>query len=365
MFTLYPRFFWGMGSPRLRLYFGTYTRSSSRGIYCSELDPSTGALSPPVLAAEAPNPTFLALAPDGTVLYAVCAGPQWASSFQVGPAGPALKPLHQLPPGAGPTPCHIAVDRTGRIGVAANYHLALAAAFPLGPGGAIGEPAVVAHTGRGPHPTRQDSAHVHSASFSPDGRYALVCDLGLDRVYTYRVTREPAGLKPASPAFVASQPGAGPRHLAFGRSGRNAYVIHELNNTVVTYAYEAEGGTLKPLQAVSVLPGGYSGAATAAEVQVHPGGRFLYGSSRGPDTLAVFAIDPDSGLLSPVEVVPCGGKGPRHFSISPDGMWLVCAHQDSDTACSFRIDATSGRLSRVEGTIALPMPVCVVFALPS
>ncbi|HMD60525.1 MAG TPA: beta-propeller fold lactonase family protein, partial [Opitutaceae bacterium] len=177
------------GSVGHRLFVGTYTKGASRGIYSVSLDKSTGALGPPELAAEAPNPTFLALSPGRDVLYAVCAGPGWASSFRIDPSSPRLIPIQQAAPGDGPTPCHIGVDGTGRIGLAANYHLGLAAAIPLNPDGSLGPPRVVAHAGKGPHPTRQASSHVHSTYFAPDGRFAIVCDLGLDRIYTYLIDR--------------------------------------------------------------------------------------------------------------------------------------------------------------------------------
>jgi 6-phosphogluconolactonase len=346
---------------RHRLFIGTYTKSTSRGIYALTLDSSTGALGRPELAAAAPNPTFLALAPDRRVLYAVCANEGWASSFRVEAASLRLSPLEQNPPGKGPTPCHIGVDATGAIALAANYHLALAAAIPLGPDGKMGAPRVVSHTGKGPHPTRQSSAHVHSTYFSPDGRFAIICDLGLDRIYTYGIDREAVALVPGYPPFVPTAPGAGPRHFAFGKSGRTGYAINELACTIVAYAFEASTGGLVPLQTLSVLPPNYAGEATAAEVCVHPNGRFVYGSARGPDTIAVFEADAASGALTPVETVPCGGKGPRSFAISPGGEWLVCAHQDSDTLCAFRVDSQTGRLQRIPGTVSVPMPVCVVF----
>jgi len=344
-----------------RLFIGTYTRRASLGIYAVELDRSTGALAGPQLAAEAPNPTFLALSPNQRFLYAVCAGDAWASSFRVDRASPRLHPVQQAPAGPGPTPCHIAVDAAGTIAVAANYHLGLAAAIPLGADGALGPPRVVSHSGRGPHPTRQAAAHVHSANFSPDGRFAIVCDLGLDRIYTYAVDRDAVALAPGSPPFVAAAPGAGPRHFAFGPDGRHGYAINELDSTITAYDYAAPSGGLVPRRSVSLLPQGYHGDATAAEIRFHPNGRFVYGSVRGPDSLAVLAVDLVTGDLSPVEVVPCGGRGPRSFALSPDGAWLVCAHQDSDTLCAFRVDGATGRLSRVPGTVPVSMPVCALF----
>jgi 6-phosphogluconolactonase len=344
-----------------RLFIGTYTRRASLGIYAVELDRATGVLGRPELAAEAPNPTFLALSPDHHFLYAVCAGDAWASSFRVDRASPRLVPVQQAPAGPGPTPCHIAVDAGGRIAIAANYHLGQAAAIPLGTDGTLGPPRVISHSGRGPHPTRQAAAHVHSANFSPDGRFAIVCDLGLDRIFTYTVDRGAVALGPASPPSVDAAPGAGPRHFAFGPDGRRGYAINELDSTITAYDYAPQSGGLVPRRSVSLLPQGYHGDATAAEIRFHPNGNFLYGSVRGPDILAVLAVDRASGDLTPVERVPCGGRGPRSFSISPNGAWLVCAHQDSDTLCAFRVDAATGRLERIPGTVPVSTPVCALF----
>jgi 6-phosphogluconolactonase len=343
-----------------RLFIGTYTKGKSRGIYSVALDTASGRLGEPAAAADAPNPTFLALAPNRRFLYAVCANDGWASSFKIGPDA-KLTPVQQSPAGTGPTPCHISVDKTGSVALAANYHLGMAAAIPLGSDGTMGAPRVVVHGGKGSHPTRQTMSHVHSTYFSPDGRFAIVCDLGLDRIFTYGIDRNAVALVPGTPPFVASAPGAGPRHFAFGKDGKHAYAINELDSTIVAYDFHAPNGGLTPRGSISVLPPGYKGDATAAEVQVHPNGRFVYGSGRGPDTIAVFSAEGASGALSLVEIVPCGGKGPRNFAISPAGDWLVCAHQDSDSLCSFRIDASSGRLTRNPGTVIVPMPVCAVF----
>jgi 6-phosphogluconolactonase len=345
-----------------RLFIGCYTKGTGRGIYSATLDRATGALGAPELSVEAPNPTFLALSPDRKFLYAVCAGPGWVSSFRVDAGSPGLVPVQQSAPDASPTPCHVAVDATGRIALAANYHLGQAAAIPLNADGTFGAPRVVSHSGHGPHPTIQTKPHVHSTNIARDNRIALVCDLGLDRIYTYVIDRDAVALVPGTTPFVSAAPGAGPRHLAFSRDGSRAYAINELDSTVVAYRYDPAAGGLAHLQTVGVVPKGYAGDSAAAEVCIHPNGRFLYGSCRGPDVIAVFAINEASGLLEPVESVPCGGKGPRNFSISPDGAWLVCAHQGSDTLCSFRVDGGSGRLQRIPGTVSVSMPVCVVFA---
>jgi 6-phosphogluconolactonase len=253
------------------------------------------------------------------------------------------------------------VDGTGRVALAANYHLGQAAAIRLNSNGTFGAPRVVTHSGHGPDPTAQTGPHVHSSNIARDGRFALVCDLGLDRIYTYAIGREPVALLPVSPPFMPTAPGAGPRHLAFGGDGTRAYAVNELDSTVAFYRYDPGSGALAHVQTIGVLPKGYAGKSAAAEVCLHPNGRFLYCSCRGPDILAVYTIDGDSGRLEPLESVPCGGMGPRSFSVSPDGRWLVCAHQVSGTLCSFAIEPESGRLKRIPGTIAVSMPVCVVF----
>ena len=342
-----------------RIYIGTYTRSGSKGIYASSVS-ADGTLGEPRLEAEAPNPTFLALSPGGKYLYAVCSGTGWASSYRVDPQTQALSPVQVAVPDAGPTPCHVSVNPSGTIALVAHYHLGMAAAIPLRGDGTLGMPRSVAHAGKGPHPVRQTSPHVHSGTYSPDGRFALLCDLGLDRVYVYRVDPESVSLVPANPPYVPAAPGAGPRHSAFSTDGRFAFVINELANTLVVYGYDAASGRLEEKSGVALLPPDFKGEATSAEVRVHPNGRFVYASVRGPDTLSVFALG-QGGQLTLVETVPCGGRGPRGFTLSPDGAWLVCAHQDSNSLCSFDVDAETGRLSRVPGTRDLSSPVCVAF----
>ncbi|HEY1847870.1 MAG TPA: lactonase family protein [Opitutaceae bacterium] len=339
-----------------RLFIGTYTRSTSEGIYSLSLD-EKGRLGTPAVAAKAPNPTFLALAPGGGILYAVCASPNWLSSFRVDASSAALTPIDQRPAGKDPTPCHVSVGHSGRLALAANYHLGKAAIIPLGPDGMVGTPYVVTHEGKGPNPKRQNQAHVHSTYFTPDGRRALVCDLGLDKVFSYVIDPAAPSLSPAAPPWTRTTPAAGPRHLAFAPGGKRLFVVNELDCTVVPYGLDASGA-LHPGAPATLLPASYRGDATAAEVAVHPNGRFVYGSCRGPDTISVFEA---GERLSPIEIYPCGGKGPRSFALSPDGAWLVCAHQDSDSVCSFRVDPRTGTLDRVQGAVSIPMPVCVTF----
>lgn len=345
------------------LFLGTYTRSGpSRGIYAVRLDAATGEFSAPSLAAETADPTWIELSPDRGTLYAVQPSAAQVVAFRVDAAAGRLVPAAApapVPPGI--APCHLAVERTGRLLVAANYHDSFVAAIPLLPGGEPGAPRILRHAGRSVHPTRQEKAHVHSVTLSPDERFVIVADLGLDRLFTYVLDADAATLAPADPPWVATAPGAGPRHCKFSADGRFLYVINELDNTLATYAYDAARGSLSPRQVVPTLPPGTAVASTTAEVRLHPNGRFLYGSNRGHDSLAVFAIHPADGTLSLVEIVPSGGPTPRNFALSPDGRWLVCGHQGAALLTAFRVDPATGRLTRSPHAAAVPSCVCVAF----
>jgi 6-phosphogluconolactonase len=341
------------------IFIGTYTRSTSEGIYAVHLDPRTGALTGPELVAKTTNPSFLALAPDLKTLYAVSESDSMAVAFATQFPAATLRALHTPQPSGGAAPCHLVVDRTQRTLVVANYHTAIVAGIPILPDATLGTPNVIQHTGHSVDPVRQTSPHVHSVTLSPDNRFVIVCDLGLDRVFTYRLDPAKATLTLAS--SVQTAPGTGPRHFAFGHDGRHAYVVTEMGSTVVAYDYDAASGALKPLHSVSTLPAGYTGASTCAEIRVHPNGRFVYASNRGHDSIAVFAVDEPTGRLTPVEVALCGGKTPRNFAISPDGAWMVCANQGSDSLTVLKVDPSTGRLTLTPNKLTVPMPVCVLF----
>lgn len=348
------------------IYFGTYTRNTtSEGIYSARLDGATGALSQPELAAAATDPSWLTLSPDGRRLYAIHGSAAQAIGFSVDATTGKLTPLAaSAPTPAAPPvnpPSHLAVDGTGRTLLAANFREGFVAALPIQADGSLGSAQVIRHEGRGAHPTRQDKPHVHSVTLSPDNRFVIVADLGLDRVFTYALDAASARLSPASPPWVATAPGAGPRHAKFGADGRFVYVINELDNTLDTFAYDAARGALSLKQTLPTLPSDFTGTNTTAEVRVHPNGRFLYGSNRGHDSIAVFAVDPALGTLNRIEIVPSGGRNPRNFALSPDGRWLVCGHQDTPLVTVFRVDPTSGRLTRTEHTAPIPAAVCILF----
>lgn len=345
------------------VFLGTYTRSgTSQGIYSVWLDTESGALSAPLVAAAAVDPGWITLSPDRRLLFAVHPSPGQAIVFKVDHATGRLTPL--APPGAtapAAPPSHLAVDATGRTLLAANYAEGYVAAIPIHPDGSLGPPHAIRHEGRSVHPTRQDKPRVHSVTLSPDNRHVIVADLGLDRIFTYALDSATARLAPAVPPWVATAPGAGPRHCTFGADGRHAYVINELDNTITVYAYDSRHGALSPRQTVPTLPAGDNTPNITAEIRLHPNGRFVYGSNRGHDSIAVFSVAAATGDLTPIEIVPSGGRTPRNFALSPDGKWLVCSHQDTDLLTVFRVDAATGRLTRTSYTAAVPKCICVLF----
>jgi 6-phosphogluconolactonase len=346
------------------LFLGTYTnKGTSQGIYAVRLDADTGALSAPQLVATATDPAWITLTPDKKFLYAIAPTTAQATGFAVDATRGALAPLPAATAAAAQPPSHLAVDATGRALLAANYREGFVAAMAIRADGSLGAPNIVRHEGKGTHPTRQEKPHAHSVTLSPDNRHVIVCDLGVDRIFSYGLDAANARLAPATAPFVAATPGAGPRHFKFGADGRHAYAINELANTITAYDYDAARGALIARQTVSTLPAGYTAPTTTAEVRVHPNGKFLYGSNRGHDSIAVFAIDAATGLLSPapIEIVATGGRNPRNFALSPDGRWLVCGHQDTELVTVFHVDAASGRLARTPHSAAVPSVVCVVF----
>lgn len=361
--------------PSHLLFLGTYTRNGSKGIYSVRLDSETGALSTPVLAAETPDPSWITLSPDNKFLYAVHPSSAQAAAFATDLTTGRLLPLAASPSSpasvAAQPPCHLAVDATGHVLLSANYRDGYVSAIPIRDDGMLGPPNSIPHEGRGPHPQRQDKAHVHSVTVSPDNRFVIVADLGLDKIFTYALDPAAARLTPANPPFVATTPAAGPRHFKFGPPASStaaptfAYAINELANTITAYAYNAGTGALTERQTVSTLPPDFPPDATniTAEIRVHANGRFVYGSNRGHDSIAVFAIDPATGLLSvkPLQIIATGGKNPRNFALSPDGKWLVCGHQDTPLVTVFRVDPGSGQLTATEHAAQIPAVVCVHF----
>ena len=358
----------------LLIFIGTYTPKDgpSRGIYAVRLDPVTGALSEPVVAAETTTPTFLALHPNGRVLYALGEGPGPAGTTGGGVAAFAFKPpsdklvfLNSRGTGGGGNTSMLATDATGRLLLTVSYGAGYVASFPLAADGRIGPgTSLIAHPGPlGPNKIRQEKPHPHSVTISPDNRFDFVADLGLDRVLAYRIDPAAGTLTPHDPAFIPTPPGTGPRHTKFSHDGRFFYILNEIDGSISACTYDAARGAATPIQHISTLPAGFkvTDADRAAEIRIHPRGQFVYASNRGHDSLAVFAVNTD-GTLRLVEITPCGGQHPRNFELSPDGQWLVCANQNSSNLVSFKVDAATGRLTATGHSATVPQAVCVLFA---
>ena len=351
----------------MRVYVGTYTGPKSKGIYMLRLDLATGALGAPEVAGETTSPSFLAIHPTRRFMYAVSEvwGPAGkaggaVSAFAVAPDTGVLTFLNKQSSG-GVGPCFVAVDKEGRNALAANYGSGAVCVLPIGQDGRLAEAtAVIQHKGSGPNAKRQSGPHAHSINLDPTGRFAPAADLGLDKILIYKFDAAKGTLEPNDPPSASVAPGAGPRHLAFHPGGRFAYVINEMGGTVTAFAWDGARGTLSELQTVSTLPPDFRGENSTAEVQVHPSGRFLYGSNRGHDSIAVFAIA-DDGRLKPLGHQPTQGKNPRNFGIDPTGTWLLAANQNSDSIVVFRIDPQTGGLRPTGQAVSVPSPVCVKF----
>ena len=357
----------GPSQQKYMLYVGTYTDQGSKGIYAYSFDSSSGKLTSLGLAAETVEPSFLAIDSSGRFLYAVneIANYQGQSTgavtaFAVQPETGKLSFLNQVS-SRDEGPAHITLDRTGMYALVSNYTLGSVAVFPLLKDGKLGEASsFVQHKGSSINPDRQKGPHAHAIALSPDNRFAVVADLGLDQllVYSFDAAKGALGTKPE---ITKSNPGAGPRHLAFSADSRFLYVINELQSTVVTYSYNGATGALHELQTIYTLPKGFSGNNTAAEIEIHPSGKLLFASNRGDDSIAVFAMDSHTGMLTHVETDSTGGKTPRNFAIDPTGSWLLAANQDSDNIVVFRIDQKTGHLTPTGDVFQLPSPVCLKF----
>jgi 6-phosphogluconolactonase len=352
----------------LLAYFGTYTNNGkSKGIYCYKLDLATGKLTSVGVTEGIKNPSFLAIHPSGKFLYAVSevtdAGgkPGGAvSAFALDRKTGQLTPLnHQSSEGSGP--CHVSVDKTGKVALVANYNSGSIASLPIKADGSLDKAAsAIQHEGSSVVPNRQAGPHAHSMNFSPDNRFAFACDLGLDKVMIYKVDPAKGTLTANNPAFARTPEGGGPRHFAFHPSGRYAYNCNEIKSSVTAFAYDANQGSLTEIQTISTLPEATQGNSTA-EIQVHPSGKFLYCSNRGHDSLAIFTIDEKTGKLTAAGHQKTLGKTPRNFGIDPTGAYVIACNQGTDNVAVFKVDQANGKLTPVGDPISVPMPVCVKF----
>ena len=358
----------GKASKEYLVYFGTYTGKASKGIYACRFRPGTGKLTPVELAGETTSPSFLAVDPALHYLFAANEVGDYngaksgsVSSFAIDRHTGKLTALNTVA-SRGADPCYVTVDKGGKNVLVANYTGGSVAVLPVKADGKLGEASdFVQHLGSSVDPKRQGEPHAHSVVLTPDNRFAVVNDLGLDKLMVYRFDPQKGALKPNDPPYASVKPGSGPRHFAFHPNGRFGYSINEMGNTVTAFDWNGDLGTLHEIQTISTLPEGFTGENTTAEIAVHPSGRFLYGSNRGHDSIVVYAIDPAKGTLTLVEDVLTGGKEPRNFALDPTGRYLFAANQNSNTVVVFRVNPENGRLTPSGEKIEVPSPVCVTF----
>jgi 6-phosphogluconolactonase len=368
----------GSESPALRdegnrdgdlLYVGTYTKDGrSEGIYLVRMDRSSGRLRQVGSVNAGANPSFLAIHPNGRVLYAVNELEKYkgrptgaVSAFAIARDTGALKRLNEQPSEGG-APCYVSVDRSGRAVLVANYVGGSIAVLPIHVNGSLAPAAhVIQHTGRGPNAERQEAPHAHCILPDRSNRFALAADLGVDRVYLYRLDLDGKSLRHVDGGDAVMRPGAGPRHIAFHPTLSLVFVANELDSTVATLRFDAERGALSPLATHSTVPAGWTGTNYPADIHVASTGRTLYVSNRGHNSIAVFSVVESTGALELAQVVPTEGDWPRNFTLDPTGRWLLVANQRSDSVVVFGRDPDTGRLTLPRQRIAIPSPVCLRF----
>jgi 6-phosphogluconolactonase len=375
------------------VYFGTYTgfrfvrhsktqgvgESRSKGIYVSRFSAATGSLSEPELAAEITNPSFITISPDNRFLYAVTEDPlslgppldhvSFVSAFAIDASTGKLRLLNTLPSG-GTSTCFISMDKTGKYVLMAHFGSGSVSVIRVKEDGSLGEQtSFIQNIGHSVNPAIQTGPHAHSILVSPDNKYVVVSDLGLDKVLIFHFDEKTGELTPPDPPFATVHPGGGPRHFAFSPSGKFGYQLSEMSGVVDAFAWDPTAGTLTHLQSVETKPHTFAGENHSAEITVSPDGKFLYESNRrntgdtgwGPDTIGIFAIDPDKGILTLVDQTLSGAIMPRNFAIDPTGSYMLVAHQYSNNVIVFKIDSATGRLTKTGNQIELQVPVCIQF----
>jgi 6-phosphogluconolactonase len=350
------------------VYVGTYTGPTSKGIYAFRFDAGSGKATSVGVVGETPNPSFLAIDRSRSHLYAVNEVGDYqgqksggVSAFSIDRKTGKLTFLNEVSSrGAGP--CYLTLDKTGKYVLVANYDAGNVAVFPVLDDGRLAEAStVIQHTGHGPNAERQEGPHAHEIELSPDNHFAVTSDLGLDKLLVYRFDASNGTLAVNNTPVAELAPGSGPRHFVFHPKGKFLYAISEMGGTVTAFRYDARTGMLHSLQTISTLPKEFTGKNDSAEIEVHPSGKFLYGSNRGPDDIAVFAINRVKGTLTTIDHVPTKGKTPRNFAIDPSGRYLFAANQGSNNIVVFRIHPSSGRLTSTGQVLEVPSPVCVKF----
>ncbi len=355
-------------SGKLLVYVGGYTKGKAKGIFVFSMNPKTGALTAIGTGPDVENASFLAIHPNHKYLYAVNETQNFegkssgsVSSYSIDPSTGGLTFINEKASG-GADPCHLTIDSSGKCVIVANYTGGSTEVLPIGDDGSLGDPSCfVQHTGNSVDTARQEAPHAHSAIIDPTGKYVMVCDLGTDHIVVYKFDRASGAIDASGlvPGTVA--PGSGPRHLVFHQDGKHLFVINEMKSTVTAFNYDSSTGSMSAYQTISTLPAGYNGSTTCAEIALSADGKFLYGSNRGHDSIAIYAVSAVDRKLTLVGIEPTGGKVPRNFAIDPSGKYLIAANQQTNNLVVFKRDAHSGKLTPTGATTAVTAPVSVVY----
>ena len=350
------------------MYIGTYTSGKSQGIYAFEMDSYTGGLKLIDTTESLENPSYQVIDTNFEYLYTVMETEIYdgekggaVGAFRIDKQTGLLKFINsQLTKGR--APCHVCINRAGTYLFAANYSEGTVSVFPICKDGSISPAScVLEHKGTGPNKGRQEKAHAHYVSLTPDEKFLCAVDLGIDKIIVYDFDSKTGKLYLSKHPEVIIRPGSGPRHMVFHQSGRFAYLINELSSDIVALEYSSEQGIFTELQYISSLPSGYNGISYCSAIHISPDGQFLYGSNRGHDSIAIFKINNNTGKLELVSIIPTGGSYPRDFGIDPSGKFLYAANQNSDTIVTFKISSETGIIEPTSSIINVPSPVCVKF----
>jgi len=360
----------------IRVYIGTYTEDirfgtgqilegKGEGIYLYQLEKDTAALKLRNKITGIKNPSFLTFSHNFRYLYAVNELKLYenrptgtVSAFSIESNGD-LTFLNKRETN-GTDPCHVSIDKNDKFIQISNFMSGSICVFPILNDGSLGESTqFIQNKGSSINPTRQAGPHAHSFTFDHNNKYGFVPDLGIDKLMIYRYDQNSGKLNPGDPPWIATYPGAGPRHFTFHPLGRYAYLINELNSTITAFTYNNESGAIKEIETVNTLPKGFSGESTCADIHISPSGLFLYSSNRGHDSIVIYKIDQKSGKLNYLGHEPSQGKTPRNFAIDPTGDFLLVANQDSDNIAIFHIDKLTGKLQFTGNITQVPTPVCI------
>jgi 6-phosphogluconolactonase (cycloisomerase 2 family) len=354
------------GTASMYAYVGSFTTAQRKargdGIHVYRTDPATGAWTHVQHIGDLINPSYLALSHDQRILYSVHGDEEYATALALDPATGHARLLNGAATG-GKNGVREAVDPSGKFLIVANYSSGSVAVLPIAPDGSLKDQQQLVQLpgDPGPHKVEQTSSHPHDIVFDPSGRFVLVPDKGLDRVFVFRFDATTGRLTPTEQGSAKSRPGAGSRHLAFHPKLPIVWVLNELDSTIATYRFDTERGALTALQVMSTLPTNFTDYSTTAEIAVSPDGHFVYGSNRGHDSVTIFAVNPE-GLLSVAGWQPTQGSTPRFIGLDPAGHFLYAANEQGDSVVTFRVDGSSGKLTPTGQVIKNGSPVTIVFA---